>query len=193
MGKLVFKYGAMNSAKTASLCMMAHNFRGKGRTVFIIKPALDTRFEDGQVIWSRANMLQEADCIADSDMDLVDCVESPEKVDLILVDEAQFLTPAHVDQLRSLARAQTTVVCFGLRTDYRGHLFPASARLFEIADTIEEVKTPCTTCTNKGIMNAKFTCDVAGKRVILRSGSDVIEMGAEDKYCALCWACYVRE
>lgn len=193
MGKLVFKYGAMNSAKTASLCMMAHNFRGKGRAVFIIKPALDTRFEDGQVIWSRANMLQEADCIAESDTDLVDCVD---KVDLILVDEAQFLTPAHVDQLRCLARGQTAVVCFGLRTDYRGHLFPASARLFELADTIEEVKTPCTTCTNKGIMNAKFTRDVDGKRVIVRTGSagsDVIEMGAEDKYCALCWSCYVRE
>ena len=192
MGKLVFKYGAMNSAKTASLCMMAHNFRSKGRKVFIIKPALDTRFEDGQVIWSRTNMLQEADCIAAGDTDLLQCVPS-NHVDLILVDEAQFLTPAHIDQLRSLARNKITVVCFGLRTDYRSCLFPASARLFEVADTIEEVKTPCTTCTNKGIMNAKFRCDGDGKRVIVRSGSDVIEMGAEDKYCALCWSCWVRE
>lgn len=190
MGKLVFKYGAMNSAKTAALCMMAHNFRSKGRHVFIIKPALDTRFEDGQVIWSRTNMLQEADCIADSHTDLRQCVPQDE-VELMLVDEVQFLTRDHIDQLRSFTRT-TNVVCFGLRTDYRGHLFPASARLFEIADTIEEVKTPCTACFNKAIMNAKFTL-VDGRREIVRWGSDVIEMGAEERYCALCWSCWAPQ
>lgn len=190
MGKLVFKYGAMNSAKTASLCMMAHNFRSKGRSVFIIKPAVDTRFEDGQVIWSRTNLLQHPDCIAESTTDLRECVDHKE-VDLMLVDEAQFLTPAQVEQLRTFTRT-TTVVCFGLRTDYRGALFPASARLFELADTIEEVKTPCTTCANKGIMNAKFR-EVNGYREIVKAGSELIEIGAEDRYCALCWCCWANQ
>jgi thymidine kinase len=189
MGKLVFRYGAMNSAKTAALCMMAHNYKCKGLQVVIVKPAIDTRFEQGQVVWSRTQLLQRADVLATDATRLNDVIDA-HTTSLVLVDEVQFLTPAHIDQLRGLT-AHTTVICYGLRTDYRGRLFPATTRLFELADTLEEVKTPCTQCMSKGIINAKYTVE-QGERVIVKTGDAVIELGAEEKYCALCWHCWMK-
>ncbi len=188
MGKLVFRYGAMNSAKTASLCMMAHNYQNKNLRVIIVKPACDTRFEQGQHVWSRTNLVQRTDVLAQDDTNLQEEIGDCTDAALILVDEAQFLTPAHIDQLRALSRL-TTVICYGLRTDYTGHLFPASARLFELADTLEEVKTPCSQCTNKAIMNARFR-DEGGVRTVIKGGESVFALGAENKYCALCWHCW---
>lgn len=189
MGKLVFRYGAMNSAKTASLCMMAHNFRSKNCGVVIIKPALDTRWGEG-FVRSRAELVVHADVVAHPDTSLSDAIPHPQNTRLVLVDEAQFLTPAQIAELRELTRF-TTVVCYGLRTDYRGRLFPAAQCLFELADTFEEIKTPCSWCPSKAILNAKFCTTPEGVRQIVREGESVIDLGAEDKYCALCWKCWV--
>jgi thymidine kinase len=191
MPKLYFRYGSMNSAKTANMLMMAFNYESKGQQVALVKPRLDNRFGEAALVVSRVGLSRDADLLVDSETDLHLAVTSAFNVatlGCVLVDEAQFLEPAHVEQLRELA-AQVNVFCYGLRTDYRGLLFPGSKRLFELADTIEETKTGCTQCPAKATINAKFSV-VNGVREVVKEGSAAPDLGSEDKYAALCWQCW---
>jgi thymidine kinase len=182
MPKLYFRYGTMNSSKTANLLMVAHNYVSQGKKVFTIKPSVDDRVSRS-MITSRAISGIPADYILSYNDTILPCI-SPD-VKCILVDEAQFLSPANVDALRALTKT-FPVICYGLRTDYRAQLFPGSKRLMEIADSIEEIKMVCVRCNSKAIINSKI---IDGH--IVREGSGDIDIGAEEKYAAMCWSCWV--
>jgi thymidine kinase len=186
MPKLYFRYGTMNSSKTANLLMVAHNYKTQGKKALIFKPEIDDRFGKN-VIKSRTGLSDEVDVIISEDTKL-DNILLEDNVVCILVDEANFLLPKHVDQLRNFTK-YVPVICYGLRTDYKSNFFPGSQRLMEIADTIEEIKTICVTCHKKSIINAKFSL-VEGKKYIIKTGSDKPDLGAEEKYQSMCWECW---
>jgi thymidine kinase len=186
MPKLFFRYGAMNSSKTANLLMAAHNYRSTNRRVIVIKPSVESR--DGEnVLSSRIGIERDVDFLITPEMDIR--AISLEGISCLFADEAQFLTPEHVDQLREIT-LQVPVICYGLRTDYKTHLFPGSKRLVELADAIEEVKTICMLCNRKAIVNGRYTQQEGCELTIIREGSDEIDLGAEDKYVSMCWKCW---
>lgn len=185
MKKLYFRYGTMNSSKTANLLMVAHNYHSQNRKVLLVKPDIDNRF-GFDIIKSRALEGMKADVILHSN-DTAICVNM-ENVDCVLVDECQFMSEKNIDALRNLTEF-APVICYGLRTDYRGRLFTGSKRLFEVADTIEEIKTICVNCNKKAIINAKFSI-VDNTKTILHDGSCELELGAEEKYQPMCWNCW---
>ncbi|MDE6370244.1 MAG: thymidine kinase [Duncaniella sp.] len=187
-GKLYFRYGTMGSAKTALLLTTAYNFEERGMRYVCLKPVIDTR-ETTNVIRSRIGIERECRWIyAESDLyDMIRqlSIDAQAVLDWILVDEAQFLTAAQVDQLaRVVDDFGSNVICYGLRTDFRSSLFEGSRRLFEIADTIDEIKSTCT-CGNKTIINARI--DANGDFV--EEGAQV-EIGGDDRYIAVCRKCW---
>ena len=153
MPKLYFRHGAVSSAKSLNLLAVAHSYRSQGKNVILMKPSLDTRFGT-DVIKSRAGLEQDADVLINESTDLMALTPGP--VHCVLVDECQFLAPKHIDQLRNITSEwRVPVICYGLRTDFRTHLFPGSKRLMELADTVEEVKTTCFFCNRKAVFNLK--------------------------------------
>jgi thymidine kinase len=187
-GKLYFRYGTMGSAKTALLLTTAYNFEERGMRYVCLKPIIDTR-EESNVIRSRIGIERECRWIYhESDLYEMACqlsAESEGVIDWFLVDEAQFLTAAQVDQLaRVVDDFGSNVICYGLRTDFRSCLFEGSRRLFEIADTIDEIKSTCT-CGRKTIINARM--DSNGDFV--EEGQQV-EIGGDDRYMAVCRKCW---
>ena len=146
-GKLYFRYGTMGSAKTAMLLTTAYNFEERGMAYICMKPIVDNREKDS-VIRSRIGIERRCSWIyPESDMYkmLTEVFDTEGLKEWILIDEAQFLSPEQVDQLaRIVDNFGVNVLCYGLRTDFQSHLFDGSRRLFEIADTIDEVKSTCT-------------------------------------------------
>lgn len=187
-GKLYFRYGTMGSAKTAMLLTQAYNFEERGMSYLCLKPAIDTR-EDRNVIRSRIGIERECRWIY-PDTNLYDMAkdyfrQTGAVADWFLIDEAQFLKAEQVDQLsRIVDDFGTNVVCYGLRTDFQTHLFEGSRRLFEIADTIDEIKSTCN-CGNKTIVNARI--DANGDFV---DEGDQVEIGGNDRYVAVCRKCW---
>lgn len=184
MAKLYFKYGAMGSSKTANALITKFNYEERGMHVWLIKPAIDTR--DGvATVRSRIGLSAEAEAIA-SHADL--WVEFAKKADchVIIADECQFFTAKQIDQLRRIVdELHIPVLCFGLRTDFLTHLFEGSRRLFEVADSITEIKTICT-CGKKAIVNARI--DENGK--IVTEGGQIL-LGGNDSYVAMCHSCWM--
>ncbi len=182
MAKLYFRYGAVGSAKTLNLLAVAHNYQQQNKRVLLLKPAMDVRY-GREEIRSRAGLTREADLLIDSTTNLLAMDFSG--VDCLLVDEAQFLSPYIIEQLREITlRDDLPAICYGLRTDFRTLLFPGSRRLFEIADSIEEVKSTCFYCNRKAIVNLKH---VEGKASL---SGEVVDLGAEEKYLPACYRCY---
>ena len=184
MAKLYFKYGAMGSSKTAQALITKYNYEENGLRVWLIKPDADTR--DGQaIIRSRIGLEATAEPVS-PEADLWQLFQS-RQCDIIIVDECQFMTPAHIDQLRTIVdEGSIPVICFGLRTDFLTRLFPGSLRLMEIADSIQEIKTICD-CGNKATVNARIDSDGH----IVTQGAQVV-LGGNDSYIALCHKCYTR-
>lgn len=182
MAKLYFRYGTMDSAKTMNLLAVAHNYRQQGKRVALLKPRLDNRF-GGAVIASRSGLQKPVDLLLEDDTQL----DPPFFADLdcVLVDEAQFLAPRIIEQLRSLTLTQKVpVICYGLRTDFKTRLFPGSKRLLELADSIEEIKVTCQFCNRKAIMNLRL---VDGEATA--EGAQV-QLGGNDSYAPVCYPCY---
>ena len=156
MAKLYFRYGAMNSGKTANLLMVAHNYLAQDKDIIILKPAKDTRWGEDSEVKSRAIAgAFYAILIKDSD-DLMSIIgEQIKKIQAILVEEAQFLSKEHVRQLAIIADDyDIPVLCYGLRCSFMdGVLFEGSAALMYWADSIEEVKTVCEYCRSKATKN----------------------------------------
>jgi thymidine kinase len=178
----------MGSAKTALLLTSAYNFEERGMKYVCMKPIIDTR-EKSNVIKSRIGIERECRWIYhDTDLyqlaqDLFE--ESMTVIDWFLIDEAQFLTTEQVDQLaRIVDDYGSNVVCYGLRTDFKSNMFEGSRRLFEIADSIDEIKSTCT-CGRKTIINARI--DANGDFV--EDGAQV-EIGGDDRYIAVCRKCW---
>lgn len=187
-GKLYFRYGTMGSAKTALLLTTAYNFEERHMDYMCLKPIIDTR-DSRNVIHSRIGIERECRWIYNN-TDLykmaIDLYKEDKRiVDWYLIDEAQFLTEAQVDQLaRIVDDLGSNVVCFGLRTDFKTRLFEGSRRLFEVADTIDEIKSTCN-CGRKTIVNARI--DSNGDFV--EEGAQV-EIGGDDRYVAVCRKCW---
>ena len=184
MAKLYFKYGAMGSSKTAQALITKFNYEERGMRVWLIKPALDDR--DGvATLRSRVGLSAEATVIAAED-DVAQRWRNESRSDVIIGDEAQFFTPEQIDQLRELVdEEEIPVLCFGLRTDFRTKLFPGSARLLELADSITEIKTICD-CGAKATVNARI---FDGK--VVTEGAQVM-LGGNDSYLAMCHRCWKK-
>ncbi len=186
MAKLYFKYGAMGSSKTAQALITKFNYEELGMLVWLIKPAVDTR--DGQaIVRSRVGLFAEADVISQK-ANLLDLFLAKDvRPDVIIADEAQFFSPAHIDQLHDIVdNYDTPVLCFGLRTDFRTCFFPGSQRLMEIAESISEIKTVCG-CGAKATVNARL--DDMGQ--IITEGEQVV-LGGNDRYMAMCHKCWKK-
>ena len=185
MAKLYFKYGAMGSSKTANALITKFNYEERGMKVWLIKPAIDTRDGAG-VIRSRIGLEANAQIIgADTDI----CAEFAKRGDchVIIADECQFFAEAQIDQLRRIVdELDIPVLCFGLRTDFMTHLFPGSRRLFEVADSITEIKTICT-CGKKAIVNAR----IDGQGNVVTTGGQIL-LGGNDSYVAMCHHCWKK-
>lgn len=184
MAKLYFKYGAMGSSKSAQALTTKFNYEEKGMTVWLIKPGTDTR-DGADIIKSRIGLSQKAQVIS-PDEDIIKAYNDAGNYDVIIADEAQFLTPDQIDQLRTLVDEEDIpVLCFGLRTDFLTHFFPGAQRLMELADSITEIKTICE-CGSKATVNARI--DENGR--IVTEGSQVM-LGGNDSYTAMCHKCWM--
>ncbi len=185
MAKLYFKYGAMGSSKTANALITKFNYEERGMRVWLIKPSIDKR--DGvDAVRSRIGLAASATVIT-PDADLLQLYRNRNDCHVIIADECQFFTSAQIDQLRAIVDLYSIpVLCFGLRTDFLTHLFEGSRRLFEVADSITEIKTICN-CGNKAIVNARID---DGGRVLTEGGQ--ILLGGNDTYVAMCHACWRR-
>ena len=186
MAKLYFKYGAMGSSKTAQVLITKFNYEERGMKVWLLKPATDDRDGENMLV-SRIGLSSECRPIRE-DEKIVDVFksESPD-ADVIIADESQFFTEAQIDEFREITDDfSIPVLCFGLRTDFTTKMFSGSARLFEIADSISEIKTICS-CGAKATVNARLGQN--GK--IVTHGHKIL-LGGNDKYVALCHKCWRR-
>ena len=186
MAKLYFKYGAMGSSKTAQALITKFNYEERGMRVLLLKPATDTREAEG-VISSRVGL--SSPCVTVSESEDLFALFSSEKPrpDVVIADESQFFTAKQVDGLRAVVdEYNVPVLCFGLRTDFTTKLFSGSARLFEVADSIAEIKTICS-CGAKATVNARLG---ASGRVVVHGEKIVI--GGNEKYIAMCHKCWQK-
>ncbi len=187
MAKLYFKYGAMGSSKTAQVLITKFNYEERGMRVFLIKPEIDTR-DGAEIIRSRIGLSATAVCVPKDASPEALLKKEKEKYDVIIADECQFFTKEQIDSLRDIVdRYNIPVLCFGLRTDFLTRLFPGSARLFEVADSIAEIKTICA-CGAKATVNARLN----DKGRILTHGSQVM-LGGNDRYLAMCHKCWTHQ
>lgn len=183
MAKLYYKYGAMGSSKSAQALITKFNYEERGMKVWLVKPAMDDRDGVG-VIKSRIGLREEADALKPVDS-VLERFKELSRVDVIITDECQFFTAEQIDDLRYIVdNFDIPVLCFGLRTDFRTKLFPGSLRLFEVADSISEIKTICS-CGNKAIVNAR----VDSENNVLSEGEQVF-IGGNESYIAMCHKCW---
>jgi thymidine kinase len=191
VAKLYFRYGAMNSGKSTGLLQAAFNYEERGQRVLLAKPATDTRGE--RAIVSRLGVTRQADFLIGHDdavMDAFDdaAAQHDAPVACLLVDEAQFLRREQVDELLRIAVERgVPVLAYGIRTDFLTHAFPGSARLLEVAHSLEELKTICR-CGRKALFNGRR----AGERFVF-DGDQVAIDGEAVTYESLCASCYLEE
>jgi thymidine kinase len=180
VAKLYFRYSAMNAGKSTAMLQVAHNYEEQGQQVRLYTAAIDSRYGIGKVT-SRLGPQRQVDTF-DANTDFL--ADTP-KVACVLIDEAQFLSTAQVQQLHQLAQVRgVPVICYGLRSDFRGEPFPGSAYLLALADDIEELKNICA-CGKKATMNVRV--DEAGKRI--REGEQV-SIGGNERYRQVCARCF---
>src|SRR6476646_8660035 len=182
MAKLYFYYAAMNAGKSTTLLQADYNYRERGMETMLWTARLDDRGGEG-TIGSRIALSAPAH-MYDESVDLFGAITDELKtrsLDCILVDAAQFLSQSHVLQLCEVAdRLSIPVLCYGLRTDFQGKLFPGSAALLALADSMIELKAVCE-CGRKATMNLRV--DAEGHAV---SAGAQTEIGGNDRYIALC-------
>ena len=186
MSKLYFRYGAMNCGKTTNLLQVAHNYEERGMNVVLLKPAIDTKASSR--VSSRIGVEREVDHLIMPDEKLKGYLMLiKDKVSCVIVDEAQFLSEGQVDELFVFSKmTDIPVICYGLRADFRSELFPGSKKLFELADSIEELYTICR-CGKKARFNARI---VNGEFTLM---GDQFAIDGDVQYESLCGKCYLRK
>ena len=186
MAKLYFKYGSMGSSKTAQAMITRYNYMENGMNVWLVKPSADVR--DGAVILrSRVGLEAPAEVIS-PEMNIREEYDKHDRIDVIIVDECQFLTAEQIDQLREIVDDEDIpALCYGLRTDFRSTLFEGSRRLFEVADTITEIKSICD-CGAKATTNAR----IDSEGYVVTEGNQLL-LGGNDCYVAMCHKCWIRD
>ena len=189
MAELIFYTGPMGSSKTAHALMTNFQYKEKGKNVWLIKPAIDTRedqvYQNGRavktLVRSRVGIAAWADAIQTSDH-----LCPPEGTTAIICDEAQFLTASQVEELKMIAdRDGIQVLCYGLRTDFRSQLFEGSKRLFELASVVKNIPVICD-CGNFAVVNARIV-----NGAVTTEGNQV-DIGGDEKYRAFCYACWKK-
>jgi thymidine kinase len=187
MAKLYFYYASMNAGKSTNLLQADFNYRERGMATMLWTAAIDARGpgapDGGPAITSRIGLAAPANGFTeDTDLFAAFATQHGEApLSCVLVDEAQFLSLAQVWQLARIADdAQVPVLCYGLRTDFRGHLFAGSAALLGLADELIELKAVCH-CGAKATMNLR----IEGSGEAVRHGAQT-EIGGNDRYLALC-------
>lgn len=183
MAKLYFYYAAMNAGKSTVLLQSSHNYRERGMNTLLLTAGIDTRYQYGTVS-SRIGLSEPALAFHNED-DLFELVNNPIQSGLryacILIDEAQFLTRLQVHQLTRITdELSIPVLAYGLRTDFRGELFPGSQHLLAWADELIELKTICH-CGRKATMNMRI--NATGQ--VVREGEQVL-IGGNDNYVSTC-------
>ena len=182
MAQLYFYYSAMNAGKSTSLLQSAHNYREQGMQVMLFTAAIDDRVAKG-VIASRIGLKAEAELFDDGFDFFLLIADRQQRSPLhcIFVDEAQFLSREQVDQLAKVVDLlNIPVLCYGIRSDFQGELFPGSARLLTVADKLSELKAVCH-CGRKATMVVRR--DGAGNPV--HEGAQVV-IGGNDSYESMC-------
>ena len=182
MAKLYFYYSAMNAGKSTVLLQSSYNYQERGMRTLVFVPVVDTRSGLGRVR-SRIGLESPAEVLSPTDniFNRVRHEHAQAPVACVLVDEAQFLTRAQVEQLTAVADdLGIPVLCYGLRTDFQAQLFPGSAALLALADDLTELKTICH-CGRKATMNVRLGSD----GYALREGAQV-EIGGNERYVAMC-------
>lgn len=187
MAKLYFKFGAMGCSKTAQALITKFNYEERDMKVMLMKPSVDNR-DGATIIRSRIGLTAEAIAIPE-DTDIYDLYKKEySDCNVVIVDECQFLTPEQVDQLGQIViDFNIPVLCFGLSTDFTTHLFPGSKRLFEIAESITEIKSVCK-CGAKATVNVRLDDD--GN--IVFKGEQVV-LGGNERYVAMCRKCWLKK
>ena len=186
MAKLYFKFGAMGCSKTAQALITKFNYEERNMKAVLLKPAIDDR-DGADIVKSRIGLYERAVAVKE-DENLYELYNTrfPD-CDAVIVDECQFLTPEQVDQLSLITMEKDVpMLCFGLSTDFTTHLFPGSKRLFEIAESITEIKSVCT-CGAKATVNARLD----DKGEVVTSGSQVC-IGGNGRYVAMCRKCWLK-
>ena len=179
MAKLYFHYSTMNAGKSTLLLQAAHNYRERGMQVMTLTAALDDRAGPG-VIASRIGIAEQAETFTPA-CDMFARIADAPRPACIFLDEAQFLTPDQVWQLARVADdLGIPVMCYGLRVDFRGLLFPGSATLLALADDLREIRTICH-CGRKATMVVRRGPD----GLALRTGAQV-QIGGNETYVSLC-------
>lgn len=174
MSKLIFRYGAMGSSKTANALMVRYNYVEKAKKVVLLKPKCEDR-DGAKMIKSRIGLSHPCE-FAEDFLERY----SGEHYDCIIVDEVQFLAQEVIDKLSDLVDIHNiTVICYGLRTDFQSKLFPGAARLMELADDIEQIKTICW-CGKRAHFNARV---LNGQMV---TEGEQVQLGGNESYTALC-------
>lgn len=190
MSKLYFRYGAMNSGKSTHLMQVAYNYEERGMKVALIKPGVDKK--GGDKLVSRLGVERKVDLLISSEDNayakVKSYVELNDKVDCILVDEAQFLKKDQIDALFQIAVVlDIPVICYGLRTDFKMQGFEGSIRLLLIAHSIEEMKTICN-CGKKAVLNGR---KING-RYVFEGEQIAIDNIDNVEYESLCGHCYYK-
>jgi thymidine kinase len=182
MAKLYFYYSAMNAGKSTVLLQSSHNYKERGMNTLLLTPEIDQRAGVGKIA-SRIGLEADAQTFnADADLHaLVQSTQTDPPIACVLIDEAQFLTRPQVEQLSQVTdELGIPVLCYGLRTDFLGNLFPGSAALLGWADNLIELKTICH-CGRKATMNLRTDAD--GNAI--KEGAQV-EIGGNERYVAMC-------
>ncbi|UIP27010.1 thymidine kinase [Photobacterium sp. TLY01] len=182
MAQMYFYYSAMNAGKSTTLLQSSFNYRERGMSPVIFTAAIDNRFGQGKVS-SRIGLSEEAELYRPEDnlWDKLSEMNSLSRVDCVLMDECQFLTKAQVHQLTEVVdKLDIPVLCYGLRTDFRGELFEGSQYLLAWADKLVELKTVCH-CGRKANMVIRH--DASGKAI---ADGDQVEIGGNDRYVSVC-------
>jgi thymidine kinase len=181
VAKLYFYYSTMNAGKSTSLLQSSHNYRERGMRTLVYTAQFDQR--GGGRVHSRIGLSSDARHFA-AGSDLYDEIageHAKQAISCVLLDEAQFLQPVQVEQLAAIVdRHAIPVLCYGLRTDFRGELFPGSGRLLALADELTELKTICH-CGRKATMCARVGADGRAERE-----GEQVEIGGNERYLSLC-------
>jgi len=184
MSELIFRYGVMGSGKSAKLLIDLFAFESNHtpQKTLVIKPSFDTR--DIRIQSRIPGLCRNADLILEPD-ETLDTVKIIEENDYVFVDEVQFLSPTQVEQLW-LVSFKIPVVCYGIKTDFQGHLFPGAKRLFELADRIECIDSMCRFCNKPAMWNLRH---LGGQAIFV---GPQVAVGAEESYYPSCKWCVVK-
>lgn len=188
MAKLYWRHAPMNSGKSTDLVQAAYIYRSHGKRTLILKPESDTK---SPKVVSRAGHEAQVHIHVKKKMDLYEVIANEHRqgqVSCVFIDEAQFLQPKQVDQLLMVATLlDIPVIAYGLRTAFDTKAFPASIRLYELANSVEEVRKTICPCERKATFNAR---KVNGKFV--REGEQEVIDGQGAEYLPLCAECYLK-